>query len=143
LVEAHPRAAPTGRAFVLGKRHRGKAVARSLVFYDDVDPNALKSGIVRLSGHAMSAVWETCSRSGLEVLADVHTHPGASGQSDSDRNHPMVATRGHIALIIPALARCASDLVGVGQYRYLGGKRWAVAPAPHLGFFTINFRADR
>lgn len=125
-------------AFILGHRAGQIARARSLVFYDDIDPDALKTGIVRLSGHAMNSVWETCARDGLEVLADVHTHPAGSGQSGSDRNYPMVATRGHIALIVPNLARSVIDLGGVGQYRYEGSKRWTVSPSPRLGFFSIR-----
>lgn len=127
-------------AFVLGERQGATARARSLVFYNDIDPGALRTGIVRLSGQAMNAVWETCTREGLEVLADVHTHPGGSGQSRSDQEHPMVATRGHIALIIPNLARSVFDLAGVGHYHYLGAKRWDVLPAPRLGFLNIQFR---
>lgn len=127
-------------AFVLGHRQGETAQARQLVFYDDIDRGALRTGIVRLSGQAMNAVWETCAREGLEVLADVHTHPGGAGQSRSDKEHPMVATRGHIALIIPNLARSVFDLAGVGHYRYLGAKRWDILPAPRLGFLNVQFR---
>lgn len=127
-------------AFVLGRRSSDVSVARALVFYDDVDPDALNTGIVRLSGHAMNVVWETCARSGLEVLADVHTHPESAGQSLSDKEHPMVATRGHVALIVPNLARRVFDLAGVGHYHYLGSKRWGVMPPPRLGLFHVSFR---
>lgn len=129
-------------AFILGRWDESAMHARSLVFYDDIDPGALKTGIVRLSGRAMNEVWETCSRTGLQVLADVHTHPAGSGQSSSDRDYPMVATRGHIALIVPNFARSAIDLGGVGQYRYEGSKRWRVSPPPRLGFFSIRFRVS-
>ena len=129
-------------AFILGCRDEQTARICSLIFYDDIDPDALKTGIVRLSGHAMNSVWETCARSGLQVLADVHTHPAKSGQSRSDRNFPMVAMRGHIALIVPNFARSALDLGGVGQYRYEGAKRWKVSPSPSLGFFSIRFRGS-
>jgi hypothetical protein len=127
-------------AFVLGRRNGATAKVSKFVFYDDIDPHALNSGIVRLSGHAMNAVWETCAQLGLEVLADVHTHPGDSGQSGSDKEHPMVSTAGHIALIVPNFARRVFDLAAVGHYRYQGGKRWAVFPAPRLGFFNVHFR---
>lgn len=130
-------------AFILGRCDDGAARARSLVFYDDIDPDALKSGIVRLSGKAMNAVWETCAREGVEVLADVHTHPEGAGQSRSDQEHPMVATQGHIALIIPNLARSAFDLAGVGHYRYQGAKRWSALERPQLGFLNIQFRGAR
>ncbi len=32
-----------------------------LAFYDDIDPAALATGIVHLSGHAMNTVWQRCS----------------------------------------------------------------------------------
>ena len=42
---------------------------------------------------------------GLTVVADVHVHPGDSGQSNSDRAYPMISQAGHIALILPRFAR--------------------------------------
>ena len=58
---------------------------------------------------AISAtLWDICKRRGLTVVADVHVHPGGAGQSDSDRDHPMISRAGHIALILPDFAarRC-------------------------------------
>lgn len=127
-------------AFLLGRRDAGHCTVRALVFYDDVDPDALKSGIVRLSGHAMNKVWQICSDRKLEVLADIHTHPGGAGQSGSDREHPMVSMRGHVALIAPDLARSALRLSGIGVYRYVGSKRWDDLPAPRLGWFGVKIR---
>jgi hypothetical protein len=54
----------------------------------------------------------------------VHTHPGSSQQSESDRAHPMVTRAGHLALIVPSFARQPVRRTEVGLYRYLGGKRW-------------------
>lgn len=130
-------------AFILGRLEDRGARAHSIMLYDDIDPMALSSGIVRLSGQAMNAVWETCAREGIEVLADVHTHPSDARQSRSDQEHPMVATHGHIALIIPNLALSAFDLGGVGHYRYQGSKRWRAFEPPRLGFFNIQFRGGR
>lgn len=129
-------------AFLLGLKDGGTARVRRLAFYDDIDPGALRTGIVRLSGHAMNAVWDQCAREGVEVLADVHTHPGGSGQSSSDREHPMVAVRGHVAVIVPNFARQTFDLAGVGHYRYQGAKRWAELPPPRLGFLNVQFRGE-
>lgn len=129
-------------AFLLGRRSGDTARTRLIAFYDDIDPGALRTGIVRLSGHAMNAVWDQCAREGVEVLADIHTHPAGSGQSSSDREHPMVAVRGHIALIVPNFARRTFDLAGVGHYRYQGAKRWAVMAPPRLGFLNLQFRGE-
>jgi proteasome lid subunit RPN8/RPN11 len=42
----------------------------------------------------------------MEVLADVHTHPGLdSSQSETDRTHPMISESGHVALIVPSYAK--------------------------------------
>lgn len=126
-------------AFILGSRLGHKVRARQFVFYDDIDPDALKTGIVRLSGRSINTVWEICGRENMEVVADVHTHPGSSNQSNSDRQYPMVATRGHVALIIPRFARSVFDLAGVGHYRYRGAKAWDAFPSPRIGFFTVRF----
>ncbi|RKE83272.1 hypothetical protein [Rhizobium sp. AG855] len=126
-------------AFILGRRDGAKLRASRILYYDDIDPNALKTGIVRLSGSAMSAVWEVCESEQLEVLADVHTHSGSSEQSRSDQQYPMIATSGHIAMIIPRFARSMFDLSGVGHFRYRGAKKWDAMSPPSVGFFTLKF----
>lgn len=126
-------------AFLLGTRGKGTASVRDIIYYDDLDPRALSTGIVRLSGAALGPLWALCTKRGLEVLADVHTHPGGSGQSESDRAHPMVAIRGHVSLIVPNFARSAFDLASVGHYRFRGNKQWSDARAPHLRLLTVRF----
>ena len=126
-------------AFLLGRRNRTASTVSKLMFYDDLDPGALATGIVRLSGHAMGAVWDACERAGLEVLADVHTHPAGTGQSASDRENPMIATRGHIALIVPDLAQRTFRLRGIGHYRYRGARLWDVLASPRPGLLHITF----
>lgn len=130
-------------AFLLGERRADEAVVRRVVFYDDIDPSALLTGIVRLSGHAMNAVWQTCADTGLEVLADIHTHPGGSGQSRSDQDYPMVALKGHLALIAPRFASRTFDLARIGVYRYRGSKRWEALPAPRPGWTNIKIGDGR
>ena len=130
-------------AFLLGKRGTRTALVRDVVYYNDLDPDALSTGIVRLSGAALGPLWALCAERGLEVLADVHTHPGGSGQSESDRAHPMVAIRGHVSLVVPNFARNAFDLAGVGHYRFEGNKRWHDACAPRLRFLMVHFEVAR
>lgn len=126
-------------AFLIGKRGPGTPVVTAVLYYDDIDRNALSTGIVRLSGHAMNAVWQFCAERDLEVLADIHTHPGGAGQSCSDQEHPMVAVKGHIALIAPRFARSTFALAEIGVYRYRGSKLWDNLPAPTLGWRGIHF----
>ena len=48
--------------------------------------------------------------------------PGADSQSD--RQNPMIARSGHVALILPLLSRPPVRLWSVGVYEYLGDHRW-------------------
>ena len=91
-------------AFLLGTQDFGKARIVDYLLYDDLDPNCLETGIIHFDGRFFGRLWSVCEQRALEVVADVHTHPGCSQQSDSDRAHPMITTRGHIALILPNFA---------------------------------------
>ena len=76
----------------------------------------------------------------VNVVADVHVHPGRSDQSASDQNHPMISQAGHIALILPRFADDPVLLPEVGIYRYRGGKKWTrVAPGARTKFLRIGF----
>ena len=126
-------------AFLLGHREGGSTRIVYFVLYDDLDPHALDSGIVRFDGRYFSELWAICKSRGLTVVADVHVHPDGSGQSDSDRAHPMICRRGHIALILPRFAAGAQPRRGIGIYRYLGGKQWdTVQPSKRRQFFHIG-----
>ena len=92
-------------AFLLGNRSDGARVVERWVAYDELDPGALNFDYVRLSSEAFSALWSVCSELGLEVVADVHTHPKGPRQSPSDRANPMISIAGHVALIVPRFAQ--------------------------------------
>ncbi|MCF2523213.1 hypothetical protein [Bradyrhizobium sp. G127] len=126
-------------AFLLGYRWDGKARIVDFVLYDDLDPHALDTGIVRFDGRHFGTLWDICKRRGLSVVADVHVHPGASYQSASDQDHPMISRAGHVALILPNFARAPVSTEVVGIYRYLGGKNWhAIPSAGRRSFFHIG-----
>lgn len=134
-----------GRAFWLrlmrGLRRRGGDVRESgafllapfgsrrvsrAVYYDDLDRTCLDEGYIRFNGQGYMSLTKICQQASLRVIADVHTHPGGwTGQSESDRDNPMMARPGHIALIVPTYAKnnCLR-LKGVGAYIYHGDGRW-------------------
>jgi hypothetical protein len=127
-------------AFLLGYRNDGRARIIDFILYDDLDPHALDTAIVRFDGRYFGALWDICKCRGLSVVADVHVHPGGCGQSASDQDHPMISRAGHVAFILPDFARPPVRPESVGMYRYLGDKRWHTVPAAarraflHLGF---------
>ena len=125
-------------AFLLG-HDRGKLKeVMEFVFYDDIDPHALDTGIVHFSGIKLEKLWEHCRRRGYGVVADVHVHPGGYGQSSSDQANPVMPRAGHIAFIIPHFARRETQPGGIGLYEYLGNSQWANHTSKGNFFFRLE-----
>lgn len=124
-------------AFLLGRRQRDTRVIEAFIPYDTIDPKALRGHIV-FDGSRMDLVWAECKRRGLQVVADVHTHPGGFGQSDIDRANPMIPERGHIALIIPNFADRLYLPGEIGVYEFRGRDGWLNRSADGGRFFAVR-----
>jgi len=111
-------------AFLIGKNVNGKRRVLRFVYYDDLDPNCLDSGVVVFKSPGYGPLWQLCREAGMNVVADVHTHPTIAIQSDADRRHPMIAVQGHIALIVPYFANHIFMPCEMGIYEYKGSHKW-------------------
>jgi hypothetical protein len=126
-------------AFLIGCEMNKTRQISQFVLYDDLDQHSLDSGIVHFDGRYYGALWERCRAMNVMVVADIHTHPYGPQQSPSDRAHPMIATAGHIALILPRFAMGELSIEDIGMYLYLGGGRWRTVPAAErAGFLKID-----
>ena len=110
-------------AFLLGVERRGRRRVTEAIFYEELDPTAYATGVCVLHGDAFSKLWALCRAKKLMVVADVHTHPGAAIQSHADRTNPMIATAGHVAIIVPDFAR-GPIRARLGVYEYRGQHQW-------------------
>jgi proteasome lid subunit RPN8/RPN11 len=117
-------------AFLLGSRSGVSGRVTRFICYDALDPHAYEGGAIAFHAPGYSALWQYCRQHGLEVLADVHAHPGASvRQSPIDRQNPMVPVVGHTAIIVPNFARTPWwSLRSAGVYEYLGNFQWRSQP---------------
>lgn len=116
-------------AFLLGGRDGDSRLVTRVVYLDDIDPECLV-GSIHLHGEAYGKLWDICDQEGLRVLGDIHTHPRDSvGQSSTDRENPMVARHGHVALIAPNFASGTIKAKRVGVHQYRGEEGWS----SHLG----------
>jgi proteasome lid subunit RPN8/RPN11 len=113
-------------AFLLGERLQlqSRSVLRNWVQYEDLDPACEEHEIIRLSTDAFPRLWDTCDRLKLQVIGDIHTHPGGPRQSESDRAHPMMAIAGHLALIAPHFALGEVKPRSVSLNVYQGKQKW-------------------
>jgi proteasome lid subunit RPN8/RPN11 len=106
--------------FLLGPRDGDRRTVTRVVYLDDLDPDCLTGGI-SFDGLAYSKLWDICDAENLVVIADVHTHPGHGvHQSSIDAENPMLASDGHVALIVPDLATRPIEAHEVGVHRYDG-----------------------
>lgn len=125
-------------AFLLGQEANGTKRIVDFVFYDDIDPHSLDTGIVHFAGNKLPKLWELCRARGYGIVADVHVHPGGYGQSDSDQADPVMPRAGHFAFIIPHFARRETLPGSIGLYEYLGNGDWQDHSAEGSSFFRIE-----
>jgi len=124
-------------AFLLGRRVAEARIIEDFILYDDIDPNALQ-GMIVFDASRMDRVWTRCAALSLEVVADVHTHPGGFGQSSIDQAHPMIPQRGHLALIVPNFAGRDFEPPQLGLYEYRGRDGWIDHSRRGRRFFRIG-----
>jgi proteasome lid subunit RPN8/RPN11 len=77
-----------------------------------------------IDGETYGKLWKYCREERLEVIGDIHTHPGLGLQSLTDKRNPMIGNPGHIAIIVPDFAEGEVELRELGIYEYLGNHRW-------------------
>lgn len=123
-------------AFLLADRAGNRRTVTQVVYLDDLDPNCLTGGI-EFDGLAYSKLWDICDAEQRVVIGDVHTHPGQGvHQSGIDAENPMIAQKGHVALIVPDFAMHAAQPCEVGVHRYdgRGWQTWTSKDAAHRLF---------
>jgi len=115
-------------AFLLGRRRGRRPKITHVAYFDDLEPASL-NGAVHLTTACYADLNRLCSRLGVEVLADIHTHPGDFiHQSTIDEENPLVAVPGHVAIIVGHFAQNGAGLGDIGCYRYDGDDGWSRLP---------------
>ena len=127
-------------AFLLGSKAGSLRRIEEFIFYDDIDPQSLSTGIVVIDGRRLGSLWAHCRKTGREVIADIHVHPGNYQQSPSDKANPIMAEIGHVAMILPDFARRVTRPGGIGVFEYNGSRQWrdrsTEKPSPlHVGWW--------
>lgn len=122
-------------AFLLGRSVNATRTVHQIVFYDDLDPTAYRTGICILEAPSFGQLWSRCRASELSVVADVHVHPKGAGQSRADRMNPMIARTGHLAIIVPYFATPPVRLSTLGLYHYEGSHQWRDLGGPQIGTY--------
>lgn len=113
-------------AFLLGHLTDTGRRVTEVLYFDDLHADVHANGVVELPAAAFRQLWAIVKERGVQVVADIHVHPYGAGQSWIDQQNPLIAQRGHIALILPNFARPPIRPEAVGVYVYEGDHRWQV-----------------
>lgn len=77
---------------------------------------------------AMARVVRAAVKHGLEVIGQVHTHPGQAYHSAGDETGARIAYSGYISIVLPEYGRRLPSLSDAAVYMFQAG----------LGFVTID-----
>lgn len=111
-------------AFLLGHLTEFGRQVTEVLYFDDLHPKVHARGVVELPAAAFRVLWAIVRERGLQVVADVHVHPCSARQSPIDERNPLIATHGHVAIILPNFARPRIRRWSVGVYVYQGDHHW-------------------
>jgi proteasome lid subunit RPN8/RPN11 len=119
-------------AFLLGCADAAGRTVTKVLYYDELDPHAYRTGVVVMHAASFGPLWDICRANNLSVVADIHVHPKGAWQSRADRENPMIAKRGHLALIVPWFARPPVLIEELGFFEYRGAHKWRDLGGPEI-----------
>lgn len=111
-------------AFLLGQMTEHGRRVSEVLYFDDLHPEVHAGGVVDLPAAAFRRLWAIVRERGVQVIGDMHVHPHSARQSCIDRENPLIAMRGHVAIILPNFARPRIRRWSVGVYVYEGDHQW-------------------
>jgi proteasome lid subunit RPN8/RPN11 len=76
------------------------------------------SGSFNVSSIAMARVVRQATDAGLQVIGQIHTHPGQAYHSDGDEDGARIAYDGYVSIVVPNYGRQLPSLAGAAIYFY-------------------------
>ena len=128
-MEPEIRRGHEGVAYVLGQTDGAVTLAIAAV-----RPQAATTrGSFFVSAPAMAQVVRTAIRAGLQVIGQVHTHPGKAYHSDGDVEGARIVYRGFVSVVLPDYGRRLPTLDGAAVYMFRGKAGFAEIAPEHAG----------
>lgn len=111
-MEPEIRGSHEGVAYVLGQTDGTVTLAVAAV-----RPEARTTrGSFSVSAPAMAKVVRAATKAGLQVVGQVHTHPGKAYHSDGDVEGARIVYRGFVSVVLPDYGRGLPALDGAAVY---------------------------
>jgi proteasome lid subunit RPN8/RPN11 len=81
-------------------------------------------GSFHVGAPAMARVVRAAVDRGLQVVGQVHTHPGDAYHSDGDDEGARIAFTGYVSIVLPDYGRHLHALMGTTVFFFQAGKRF-------------------
>lgn len=81
-------------------------------------------GSFQVDAPAMARIVRAAVNVGLQVVGQIHTHPGKAYHSDGDDEGARIAFTGYVSLVLPEYGRHLPALTGIAAYFFQTGKRF-------------------
>ena len=78
-------------------------------------------GSFKVSALAMARVVRTAADAGLQVVGQIHTHPGAAYHSEGDVEGERIAYDGYVSIVVPDYGRELPSFARAAVYFYREG----------------------
>ena len=117
-----------GVAYLLG-RTDGVVTLAITVFAPTARTTA---GSFHVDGRAMAACMQIAGKHELQIVAQVHTHPGQAYHSDGDEEGARIRYPGYVSIVVPDYGISLPHLDGIAAYVWLAGAGWQILEADDL-----------
>jgi proteasome lid subunit RPN8/RPN11 len=77
-------------------------------------------GSFNVTSVAMARVVRAATDAGLQVIGQIHTHPGQAYHSDGDEDGARIVYDGYVSIVVPEYGRRLPSLNGAAIYFYRG-----------------------
>ncbi len=78
-------------------------------------------GSFNVTSVAMARVVRAATDAGLQVVGQIHTHPGQAYHSDGDEDGARIVYDGYVSIVVPEYGRRLPSFDGATIYFYRGG----------------------
>jgi proteasome lid subunit RPN8/RPN11 len=113
-----------GVSFLLGRTDQ-----QTVVCMLAVRPNArTTSGSFYVPAPEMAKVVGFATDLGLQIVAQVHTHPGRAYHSDGDEEGANIRYEGFVSIVVPNYGEALPDFANSVVYFFDSEKRWRELP---------------
>lgn len=113
----------------VGQRGKEIWLVKGIIFLDDIPGTISNRRYHHTPKEVVNKIYQVLRNEGLQIIADVHTHPGGNVEmSNLDKNHPIEYRIGLLSIILPNFGFAPVTLRNTGFHEYLGNDKWGRIP---------------